>query len=525
MPIFCFTPSTATNSQDVCTQTGIRHSLALFSFLSGTFMATGMIGAVLVVAGGLALSLIGMVVLSPLIAITLPVCVSWISTPIPVAIKACEPPARMPDLQMQMWLEEITTRNGVGSYLSIRNAVSAKLNRSLTTRDKKTITQFLRQRAPSPTDALHQRKRPGDSLLCPDKGFDELLTALQRQMLVEFKRKVQAELPLALALCKHRREPTNPFLQRFLKARNFQIDAAFKMLEGELAFRQEKCTSELIRKHPREILQCEPIEAVRHMPIWLRGHDKCGRPVFYQHFKDIQADKLLATTSLERYAEYHWWSQEVAAHMCVRQSDATSRHVDKLTMVIDLENMALSQVTSKFYLMIKDITKLDQEHFPERAGKIFIINAPRLFSFVWSGIRPFINKATQAKMRIHAKGNSNQLKMQQELLAHIDEEQLPSDYGGRAPALSLDDNLLLHSLDEIEARWSDSSGGSESDSGCDSTSRGAINRSTINNRNSDDTNVQQAISIGKATGLSQSKSPLSRRPVGGRACGQRTRVA
>ncbi|WWD17553.1 hypothetical protein CI109_101994 [Kwoniella shandongensis] len=57
-------------------------------------------------------------------------------------------------------------------------------------------------------------------------------------------------------------------------------------------------------------------------------------------------------------------------------------------------------------------------------GHMFIINAPYLFSTVWSLIKPWLDEATVRKIHILGKGYKT------ELLQYIPQENLPSDLGG-----------------------------------------------------------------------------------------------
>lgn len=59
-------------------------------------------------------------------------------------------------------------------------------------------------------------------------------------------------------------------------------------------------------------------------------------------------------------------------------------------------------------------------------GKFYIINAPYLFSTVWSFIKPWLDEVTVSKIAILS---SSQYKA--ELLKQIPEENLPIEFGGK----------------------------------------------------------------------------------------------
>ena len=72
----------------------------------------------------------------------------------------------------------------------------------------------------------------------------------------------------------------------------------------------------------------------------------------------------------------------------------------------------------------KDTMRMDQDHYPERPGDLFIINAPWLFSGLWPMIKVWLNEMTRKKFHICGS------KYQQELLKFIPASQLPVEYGG-----------------------------------------------------------------------------------------------
>ena len=74
---------------------------------------------------------------------------------------------------------------------------------------------------------------------------------------------------------------------------------------------------------------------------------------------------------------------------------------------------------------MKQIAQIGQDYYPEQLGTMFIINAPMLFSSVWSLIKPFLDEVTVKK--IHILGSS----YKKALLEYIDEENLPARLGGK----------------------------------------------------------------------------------------------
>ncbi len=81
---------------------------------------------------------------------------------------------------------------------------------------------------------------------------------------------------------------------------------------------------------------------------------------------------------------------------------------------------------------LKKILRILQDHYPERVSKVFILNAPVWFSTFWSIISPFCSDVTKNKIEVcNAKESLLQRNHSKLLLKHIDEKELPKEYGGQ----------------------------------------------------------------------------------------------
>ena len=64
--------------------------------------------------------------------------------------------------------------------------------------------------------------------------------------------------------------------------------------------------------------------------------------------------------------------------------------------------MGLSHLTGAVRQMMKKITSVDQDNYPEMLGKTCIINAPGAFKMIWSGVQGMIEPRTRAKIEVGA---------------------------------------------------------------------------------------------------------------------------
>jgi hypothetical protein len=106
---------------------------------------------------------------------------------------------------------------------------------------------------------------------------------------------------------------------------------------------------------------------------------------------------------------------------------ACSRKAGKLLetccTIMDLKGVGITKVPS-VYGYVRQASAISQDHYPERLGKLYLINAPWGFSGVWSVVRGFLDPVTVDK--IHILGYN----YQSELLAQVPKENLPIEFGG-----------------------------------------------------------------------------------------------
>ncbi len=117
--------------------------------------------------------------------------------------------------------------------------------------------------------------------------------------------------------------------------------------------------------------------------------------------------------------------------------DQSKKHgliVETMTAVIDVKDMKLSLVTRDFLSLVKRIAQIDQQQYPETLGKIFIINTPSAFPYVWRVVKPFLDPAVAAKIFILSSRND----WYPVFLDQIGEENLPINYGGKVDELNDD---------------------------------------------------------------------------------------
>ena len=91
--------------------------------------------------------------------------------------------------------------------------------------------------------------------------------------------------------------------------------------------------------------------------------------------------------------------------------------------IMDLKGVGITRVSS-VYNYVKQASAISQNYYPERLGKLYLINAPWGFSGAFSVVKGFLDPVTVNKIHILGTGYHN------ELLAQVPKENHPKAFGG-----------------------------------------------------------------------------------------------
>lgn len=91
--------------------------------------------------------------------------------------------------------------------------------------------------------------------------------------------------------------------------------------------------------------------------------------------------------------------------------------------IMDLKGVGVTKVPS-VYSYVKQASAISQNYYPERLGKLYLINAPWGFSSVFSVVKGFLDPVTVNKIHVLGTGYLP------ELLSQVPKENLPKAFGG-----------------------------------------------------------------------------------------------
>ena len=99
--------------------------------------------------------------------------------------------------------------------------------------------------------------------------------------------------------------------------------------------------------------------------------------------------------------------------------------MQKSLTIIDFTDGGVTTANSQTRALFKIAAQVGQDYYPETLGNLYVVNAPFLFSGIWSVAKGFLDEVTRKKIKIIG---WNYLPT---LLEHVNEEDLPSFLGGK----------------------------------------------------------------------------------------------
>jgi hypothetical protein len=223
---------------------------------------------------------------------------------------------------------------------------------------------------------------------------------------------------------------------RFLRAEKGDVDKGRKRYEETLEWRKENKMDEILQaewKHFDLIKE--------NWPHYFHLRGKKNEPVYYEMPPKMKLDPmrkkgLTIDDLLHHYAlvtEFEWQYIE-------------SSEEGKSIYVVDLNGMGFWDFAGEIIDFCRKASKFTQQHYPERASAIFVINVPTFFQMIFNIMKPMADPVTLEKIKVV----SGKEKVLAALKEKIDLENIPPFYGGtsvplgEAPEEKLFKELLDH---------------------------------------------------------------------------------
>ncbi|XP_039030109.1 SEC14 cytosolic factor-like [Hibiscus syriacus] len=162
-------------------------------------------------------------------------------------------------------------------------------------------------------------------------------------------------------------------LERFLKARDWDVQKAYKMLTDCLQWRIQNEIDTILSK---PIIPADLYRAVRDSQlVGLSGYSKEGLPVIALGVGLSTYDKA-SPAAQRKYG----------------------RHIGTCLKVLDMTGLKLSALNQ--IKLLTTISTIDDLNYPEKTETYYIVNAPYIFSACWKAVKPLLQERTKRKIQV-----------------------------------------------------------------------------------------------------------------------------
>ncbi|KAJ5733774.1 SEC14 cytosolic factor [Penicillium malachiteum] len=243
-----------------------------------------------------------------------------------------------------------------------------------------------------------------------------------------------------------------PTLLRYFRAGRFDPDRSLKQ------FKQARKThienQILFQYNEIDVLEFERARLL--YPHWSGRRSKEGLPIClfdsehlnkstiatYEKTRGMDIGKDASVTATQRASIAHDYLTRFVFPLCTAMKDRPRPNVPITSAVylVDISTMTMNQVWDiKNYT--SDIAQLLMTGYPEILGRIFVLNAPTYFGWMWSIMKKWIDPGTAAKVIFVPPKETLST-----LMKHIDPKNIPIRFGGelvweQGTPLDLDINI------------------------------------------------------------------------------------
>ncbi|PIN17001.1 Phosphatidylinositol transfer protein PDR16 [Handroanthus impetiginosus] len=197
-------------------------------------------------------------------------------------------------------------------------------------------------------------------------------------------------------------------ISRYLRARNWNVKKAVKMLKATLKWRLEY--------KPEEIRWDDVGKEAETGKIYRSTYkDKYGRPVL------VMRPRCQNSKSIKGQIKYLVYCMENAILNLPPDQE-------QMVWLIDFHGFSLSNISIK---VTRETAHVLQEHYPERLGVAILYDAPKIFEPFWTVAKPFLEPKTANKVKFVYSNDPTTKKIMDEL---FDMELVESAFGGKDDA-------------------------------------------------------------------------------------------
>jgi len=208
-------------------------------------------------------------------------------------------------------------------------------------------------------------------------------------------------------------------LYRFLKKNDFKVDKAAENWLKYLEWRKTNNIDNITKSIPAGL---ETMKVLT--PHAYHFFDKENRPIYWEKTGKLKCEAV-ADPNIMNPVEFlngHIWGMEHVFELAHQKSLELGKRIDTFTSILDMDGLGFSHRAAM--PILKSCMDIDDLYYPERIGKLYVLNTPWVAPALFSVAQPLLPAAVKDRMFV-VKGEPGKF-----LVNHIEKKYLPAQYGG-----------------------------------------------------------------------------------------------
>ena len=162
-----------------------------------------------------------------------------------------------------------------------------------------------------------------------------------------------------------------------------------------------------------EIIGCSVSEYEEHYQGGFLGVSADGSPIVVRKYGMLDLHKIGVVVgkdhevkegdTFEYFNRHHIWEMEWYNDL-MRTLSFREGKIVKGSVFMDFDGLGMKQMGKETMKAIKKMMGDDSDNYPDSLRKLYIVNAPGFFTFIWKVIRPWLHPVVLAKIEMTGKG-------------------------------------------------------------------------------------------------------------------------
>jgi len=213
------------------------------------------------------------------------------------------------------------------------------------------------------------------------------------------------------------------FLIRYLKAYKYDVDKSYEKFVKFLEWRKENNIDNVLWEKENDPKLKQVFEA---WPVALHKTDNCRMPVVYEKIGPADIKGIFqAFPDTDYWIRNHILMHEGINHLIFTDFEhLLDQPYQGIIFIEDLNGLGFHHWYTPAITVMKAVSEIDTQYYPHAVRKLYIINAPSVFTWMWKLVKPWLDPFTANSMVVLGSD------FYDVLAKEIPPQNIPKEYGG-----------------------------------------------------------------------------------------------